>query len=66
MSPVRDQDAWDIDALNITSSGPTAYAYPPTVLLHRVIPKNQAMQFSRRALAWEGDYEMMPVCACVR
>ena len=20
---------------------------------------------SRRALAWEGDYEMMPVCACV-
>ena len=21
---------------------------------------------SRRALAWEGDYEMMPVCACVR
>ena len=38
-----DQHAWDIDALNIIWSGFTAYAYPPTALLHRVI-QNQAMQ----------------------
>ena len=31
--------AWDIDALNINWSGLTAYAYPPTALLHRVIQK---------------------------
>ena len=29
--------AWDIDALNINWTGLTAYAYPPTALLHRVI-----------------------------
>ena len=34
-----DQNAWDIDALNINWSGLTAYAYPPTALLHRVIQK---------------------------
>ena len=39
MSPVPDQNAWDIDALNINWSGLTAYAYPPTALLHRVIQK---------------------------
>ena len=43
MSPVPDQNAWDIDALNITWSSLTAYAYPPTALLHRVI-QNQAIQ----------------------
>ena len=37
VSPVPDQNAWDIDALNINWSGRTAYAYPPTALLHRVI-----------------------------
>ena len=37
---VPDQNAWDIDAPNINWSGLTAYAYPPTALLHRVI-KNQ-------------------------
>ena len=26
----------------------------------------QKIFISRRALAREGDYEMMPVCACVR
>ena len=31
--------AWDIDALNINWMGLTAYAYPPTALLHRVIQK---------------------------
>ena len=36
-------NAWDIDALIINWSGLTAYAYPPTALLHRVI-QNQAMQ----------------------
>ena len=37
VSPVPDQNAWDIDALNINWLGLTAYAYPPTALLHRVI-----------------------------
>ena len=40
VSPVSDQNAWDIDALNINWSGLTAYAYLPTVLLHRVIQKS--------------------------
>ena len=44
ISPVPDQNAWDIDALNINWSGLTAYAYPPTALLHRVIQKDQAIQ----------------------
>ena len=39
VSPVPDPNAWDIDALNINWSGVTAYAYPPTALLHRVIHK---------------------------
>ena len=39
VSPVPDQHAWDIDALNINWLGLTAYAYPPTALLHRVIQK---------------------------
>ena len=39
VSPVPDQNAWDIDALNINWSGLTAYAYPPTALLHRVFQK---------------------------
>ena len=43
LSPVIDQNAWDIDALNIKWSGLTAYAYPATALLHRVI-QNQAIQ----------------------
>ena len=30
ISPVPDQNDWDIDALNINWSGFTAYAYPPT------------------------------------
>ena len=34
----------DIDALNLNWLGHTAYAYPPTALLHRVIQKNQAIQ----------------------
>ena len=39
VSAVPDQNAWEIDALNINWSGLTAYAYPPTALLHRVIQK---------------------------
>ena len=39
VSPVPDPRAWDIDALNINWMGLTAYAYPPTALLHRVIQK---------------------------
>ena len=34
---VPDPNSWDIDALNINWSGLTAYAYPSTALLHRVI-----------------------------
>ena len=39
VSPVPDPKAWDIDALNINWTGLTAYAYPPTALLHRMIKK---------------------------
>ena len=39
VSPVQDQNACDIDALNINWSGLTAYADPPMALLHRVIQK---------------------------
>ena len=39
VSPVPDQNAWEIDALNINWSGITAYAYPPTAFLHTVIQK---------------------------
>ena len=45
-SPVPDQNARDIDALNINWSGLTDYACDPTALLHRVILKNQAVQLS--------------------
>ena len=40
VSPVPDQHAWYIDALNIIWSGLSAYAYPSTALLHRVIQKS--------------------------
>ena len=40
---VPDPNTLDIDALNINWLGLTAYAYPPTALLQRVIHKNQAM-----------------------
>ena len=39
VSPVSDQHAWDIDALNINWLGLTAYAYLPKALLHRMIKK---------------------------
>ena len=39
VSPIPDPKAWDIDALNINWMGLTAYAYPSTALLHRVIRK---------------------------
>ena len=45
MSPVPEQNAWDIGALNINWSGLTAYAYPPTALLHRVIQKVRQSKF---------------------
>ena len=37
--PVPDQHVWGIDVLNINWSSLTAYAYPPTAPLHRVIHK---------------------------
>ena len=37
VSPIPDPKAWNIDTLNINWTGLTAYAYPPTALLHRVI-----------------------------
>ena len=39
VSPIPDPKAWDIDALNINWTGFTAYASPPTALLHKVIQK---------------------------
>ena len=39
VSPVPDPKACDIDALNINWTSLTAYAYPPTALLHRAIQK---------------------------
>ena len=39
VSPIPDPKAWDIDALNINLTSLTAYAYPPTALLHKVIQK---------------------------
>ena len=39
VSPVPYPNAWDIDALSINWMGLTAYAYPPTALLCRVIQK---------------------------
>ena len=39
VSPVPHQHAWDIDVQNIIWFGLTAYAYPPTALLHRLIQK---------------------------
>ena len=46
VSPIPDPKAWDIDALNINWTGLTAYAYPSTALLLKVIQKNQTMQLS--------------------
>ena len=43
VSPIPDQKAWDIDALNINWTDLTAYAYPLTALLHRVIRKISAI-----------------------
>ena len=42
VSPIPDPRAWDIDALHIIWTGLTAYTYPPTAPLHRVI-QNQTM-----------------------
>ena len=39
VSPVPDPKAWDIDALNINWTNLTAYAYPPSARLHKVIQK---------------------------
>ena len=39
VSPVPDQNAWNIDALDISWSSLVAYAYPPTALLPKVIQK---------------------------
>ena len=39
VSPIPDPKACDIDALNINWTNLTAYAYPPTALLHKVIQK---------------------------
>ena len=48
VSPIPDPKAWDIDALNINWTGLTAYAYPPTALLHRVIQKIRQSQSDHR------------------
>ena len=48
VSPIPDPKAWDIDALNINWTGLTAYASPPTALLHKVI-QNQAMPLTNHS-----------------
>ena len=50
VSPVQEQNAWDIDGLNIKWSVLTAYAYPPTALLHRVIQKIRQCRLARDTL----------------
>ena len=40
VSPIPDPRAWDIDALNINWTNLTAYAYPPSALLHKVIQRS--------------------------
>ena len=57
LSPVPDPNAWDIDALNINWTGLTAYAYPPTALLHRVIQKISQCHCLIIVIApgWPGD-----------
>ena len=37
----------------------------PNLKSHTRVPESKLI-ISRQALAREGDYEMMPVCACVR
>ena len=44
VSPIPDPRAWNIDALNINWTNLTAYAYPPTALLHKVIQKIKQCQ----------------------
>ena len=60
VSPVPDPNAWDIDALNLNRMGLTAYAYPLTALLHRVIQKIRPLpdhrnspRLARDALVWD-------------
>ena len=55
LSPVPDQNAWDIDAVNINWSGLTAYAYPPTALLHRVIQKIRQLPDHSNSLSLARD-----------
>ena len=54
ISPVPDQNAWDIDALNINWLGLTPYAYPSTALLHRVIQKKSSCLIIVIATGWPG------------
>lgn len=39
VSPVPDPTAWAVDALSIPWDGLVAYAFPPTVLIPKIIPK---------------------------
>ena len=56
ISPVPDQHAWDIDALNINWLGLVAYAYPPMALIHRVVQKIRQCNFHVILIApgWPG------------
>ena len=56
VSPVPDQNAWDIDALNINWLGLTSYAYPSMALFHRVIQKIRQCNclINVIALGWPG------------
>ena len=63
VSPIPDPKAWDIDALNINWTGLTAYAYPLTALLHRVIQKIRQCHCLIIVIApgWPGFQSVSPV-----
>ena len=42
VSPIRDPQAWAVDALNIPWENLVAYAFPPTALLPKVVQKLQS------------------------
>ena len=56
VSPVPDQNTWDIDALNINWKGLTAYVCPLTALLCRVIQKTRQYPYLIIVIApgWPG------------
>ena len=59
VSPVPDQTAWAVDALNLTWINLDAYAFPPVSLLNQVITKI-VDQGSRRMILIAPEWSNMP------